>query len=129
MKRIIALFVAFSCMLFVISSCKGSSSIDSVYTCGISNFQSSGSGTTQDPPRTDLGTIENYIKQNNCPWGDVIIRAGKSAADNDKKMKAQFDAAASKLDFSTLGLSPSTSFVYSATNIKNEIVASVSYNK
>lgn len=123
MKRLLLSFVALLCMLFAFSSCK-KSSIDSVYSCGLHTWNSSSF--------TDLGTVENYIKQNNCPYGNVVIRAGKSEADNDKTIKAQFDAAVSKLNFNTLDLDPSTSFKYSVLRAteseENIIVASVSFN-
>lgn len=106
MKKALVTILGALCLLFALSSCEGESSIDSAYGCGLHTWHSDNA--------SDLSKVENYIKSQNCPWGTVIIRAGKSEAANDKTMKAQFDEAASKLDFSTLGLHSSTTFVYSA---------------
>lgn len=127
MKRKLVVLLGFVCLLFAVSACEPDVKIDSVYGCGLHTWKSSS--------LTDLATVENYIKSNGGPYGSVIIRAGKSEKENDATIKAQFDAAVAKMDFSTLKLDAGTSFVYSvvgSTSTPGEegrVVASVKWPK
>ncbi|MDD2294102.1 MAG: hypothetical protein PHD07_07850 [Bacteroidales bacterium] len=100
------------CLVLAASSCSDNISIDSAYGCGVYGYKSS--------VPADLGLITNYIQKQGAPYGTVIIRGGKSEKANDATIKAQFEAAVAKMDFSKLGLDASTSFTYSVQSTYTE---------
>lgn len=109
MKKNLLIVLGLFCLMFAFSSCETNVSIDSLYSCGISNWKS--------PSLTDLATVENYIKDKNVPFGSVIIKAGKSVAANDAVMKSRYDAAIASIDFSTLKLDSGTQFSYTVVGL------------
>lgn len=99
-------------LVFALSSCEGETSISTAYSVGIFQLYSTN-------PIEEVAAIENYIKKQGAPYGSVI-KTGKSESENDKNMKAEFDSVVSKLDFSTLGLLPTTYFTYSVQGAYDE---------
>src|SRR5574344_1302779 len=109
MKKFLLAILGCLLLSVVVSSCETTTSIDSMYSCGVSNFKAS--------KISDLGLIENHLKEKGCPFGSVIISKGKSVAANDAVMKERYNKAIATIDFGSLGLDSGTSFTYSVTGL------------
>ncbi len=95
--------------LFTGCSDDDESTVAHAYTFGITKFETGALG--------DLTTITNYLKSKGCVMESQTF-TGKDRADTDRQAKELFEKSAAKisvLELDQLGLSPNTSFSYTAS--------------